>query len=103
MPGYASPCFAIVGGGLSGLACLHGLVKASVCWNMEDVRITIFEPFGALGPGLAYRIEQPYCWLLNHEADHLGTLNGGSHGFLNWMATNRQSLFRDDSQAMCQG
>lgn len=98
-----SPRFAIVGGGLSGLACLNGLVKASIASDIEGVSITVFEPSDMVGPGLAYRTNQPYCWLLNHEADHLGALNGGEDGFLNWIAANRKRLSQDYSQAMRRG
>ncbi|KAF5005270.1 hypothetical protein FDECE_8256 [Fusarium decemcellulare] len=97
-----SPRVAIVGGGLSGLASVNGLVEA-LGSNTYCVKITIFEPSGNVGPGLAYRIDQPYCWLLNHEADHLGTLNGGEAGFLNWMRANREALSQEYAQAMERG
>ncbi|KAH6986872.1 FAD-NAD(P)-binding-domain-containing protein [Ilyonectria destructans] len=98
-----SPRFAIVGGGLSGVACLNGLVKQIIASDIKCVSITIFEPSEKIGPGLPYRTDQPYCWLLNHEADHLGTLNGGDDGFLNWIAANRKSLSQEYFQAMQRG
>ncbi|KAF7542849.1 hypothetical protein G7Z17_g11223 [Cylindrodendrum hubeiense] len=98
-----SPRFAIVGGGLSGVACLNGLVNALIASDVEGVSIAIFEPSDLVGPGVPYRPAQPYCWLLNHEADHLGTLNGGDDGFLNWIAANRESLSQNYSQAMQRG
>ncbi|KAJ3547032.1 hypothetical protein NM208_g1711 [Fusarium decemcellulare] len=97
-----SPRVAIVGGGLSGLASVNGLVEALGSDTLY-VSITIFEPSSSVGPGLAYRIDQPYCWLLNHEADHLGTLNGGESGFLNWMRENREALSQEYAQAMERG
>ncbi|KAI6749362.1 hypothetical protein HG530_015201 [Fusarium avenaceum] len=93
---------AIVGGGLSGLASIHGLVEA-IQPNAHPVSITIFEPSGEVGSGLAYRTDQPYTWLLNHEANHLGTLNGGDNGFLDWMREHREQLSADYAQAMERG
>ncbi|SPJ79508.1 uncharacterized protein FTOL_07899 [Fusarium torulosum] len=93
---------AIVGGGLSGLASIHGLVEA-IQPNAHPVSITIFEPSGEVGPGLAYRTDQPYTWLLNHEANHLGTLNGGDDGFLNWIREHREQLSAEYAQAMERG
>ncbi|KAF5671666.1 hydroxyacylglutathione hydrolase [Fusarium heterosporum] len=93
---------AIVGGGISGLASLHGLVEA-IQSNVRPVSVTVFEPSGEVGPGLAYRTDQPYCWLLNHEANHLGTLNGGHDGFLNWMKAHRETLSQEYAQALERG
>ncbi|KAI5460186.1 FAD-NAD(P)-binding-domain-containing protein [Mariannaea sp. PMI_226] len=98
-----SPRFAIVGGGLSGVACLNGLIRSITAAEMEGVSITIFEPSDIIGPGVPYRIDQPYCWLLNHEADHLGTLNGGDDGFLNWILENRETISQEYSEAMRRG
>jgi uncharacterized NAD(P)/FAD-binding protein YdhS len=87
---------AIVGGGLTGIAILAGLVRAAIDRHVQ-LSITIFEPEAIIGTGLAYDTNLPDNFTLNHELGSMGSVNAGlrnldKRDFFSWIQENRKKL-----------
>ncbi len=65
---------AVIGGGLGGLAVVAAIIRRAVDTRQINFSITIYEP-NTIGPGVAYDVNAPNAFLLNHELDFMGSLN----------------------------
>lgn len=88
----------IVGGGMGCVAVLRSLVRNAYLTGRTDMDITIFERSDTIGPGVAYRLNLPDSFLLNHELDHMGNVNIKSDDikdetdFYNWVQETKAYL-----------
>lgn len=88
---------AIVGGGLAGVGLLSSLVQAAASIKLSSLKIEIFERAEEIGSGLPYALSAPDTFLLNHEADYMGSVNlhlqhMDCTDFASWVRSNLETL-----------
>lgn len=87
---------AVVGGAFAGLALAAGIVRAAVGQDYDNLSITIYEP-NLIGPGVAYDVDAPNTFALNHELNFMGSVNvrldhTDTKDFYNWVQQNLAKL-----------
>ena len=87
----------VIGGGMSAVAVLSGIVAQAKETPSEGLDVSIFERSDMIGPGLPYGTDLPDSFLLNHELNHMGSINPDlddldEEDFFNWIQENKTEL-----------
>ena len=78
----------IIGGGAVGVSLLYQLIKKHKIKNDDQgIVIQILEKGSVIGPGLAYREDDPIN-VLNRPASTMSAIHGDSKDFINWLSSN---------------